>query len=133
MSLCIVVPARGDDFAAAVRSLPDRNLGPSTPAVLLFRRQRQVGAMHHHLIRPRVRSDVVDDEPANNLPDWQPATSRPGEVFTPEGQIAGMGVFARGLKNRRRRSSRSRRSMTTIVYACLAVCAAVVAFVLLTG
>ena len=103
------------------------------PALLLFRPQRRVGVLRHQMIRPHVRFDLVDDEPANELPDWQPATSRPGEVFTPEGQIAGMRVFARGLKNRRRRSFRSRRSMTTIVYACLAVCAAVVAFVLLTG
>ena len=81
------------------------------------------------MIDSPVLFDVVDDEPA----DWQPATSRPGEVFTPEGQIAGVGAFARGLKNRRRRSSRSRRSMTTIVYACLAVCAAVVALVVVIG
>ena len=32
--------------------------------------------------------------------EWQPATSEPGEVFTPEGQVASAGAFARGLKRR---------------------------------
>ena len=65
-------------------------------------------------------------EPSDD-PDWQPATSRPGAVFTVEGRIAGMGAFARGLKNLGRRSSRDRRSMVTIAVACLAVCVAIVA------
>jgi hypothetical protein len=76
---------------------------------------------------------VVDEEPSNELPNWEPATSRPGEVFTVEGQIAGIGAFGRGLKNRDRRSSRYRRSMMTIVYACLAVCAVVVALAVVIG
>jgi hypothetical protein len=33
------------------------------------------------------------------LPDeeWQPATSEPGQVYTPEGQIKAVGAFMRGL------------------------------------
>ena len=31
--------------------------------------------------------------------EWNPATSNPGEIFTPEGQIKQAGAFARGLKN----------------------------------
>ena len=31
--------------------------------------------------------------------DWQPATSRPGELFTPEGHIKEAGAVARGLSN----------------------------------
>jgi hypothetical protein len=37
-------------------------------------------------------------EPADER-DWQPATSRPGEMFTVEGRIRATGVMARNLKN----------------------------------
>ena len=40
--------------------------------------------------------------------EWQPATSRPGEIHTVEGQIAGVGAFARGLKRRAARRRRGR-------------------------
>ena len=43
--------------------------------------------------------------------DWQPATSRPGELFTIEGQIRASGVFLRGLKNHDPRLRPYRRSM----------------------
>jgi hypothetical protein len=45
---------------------------------------------------------------------WQPATSRPGELFTIEGRIAAAGAFARGLRNQDPRLSSYRRSMLRI-------------------
>jgi tmRNA-binding protein len=42
---------------------------------------------------------------------WEPATSKPGEMYTPEGQIQSIGAFARGLKNHDPRNRRHRRSM----------------------
>ena len=51
--------------------------------------------------------------------DWQPATSRPGEVFTPEGQIRCVRAFARGLKSRDPRLREYRRSMRRVAYAVL--------------
>jgi hypothetical protein len=42
--------------------------------------------------------------------EWNPATSRPGEVFTVEGRIAGVGAFARGLSDRDPRTRAYRRS-----------------------
>lgn len=47
-----------------------------------------------------------DDE----RPEWSPASSRPGEVFTVEGRIAGMGALARGLANDDARARAYRRS-----------------------
>jgi hypothetical protein len=41
---------------------------------------------------------------------WNPATSRPGEMFTIEGRIAGMGAFARGLADDDARVRAYRRS-----------------------
>jgi len=43
--------------------------------------------------------------------DWQPATSAPGELYTPEGQIKAVGAFARGLKDPNPRRRRYRNSM----------------------
>jgi len=43
--------------------------------------------------------------------DWQPATSKPGELYTPEGQIRAAGAFARGLVRGDTRNSAYRRSM----------------------
>ena len=43
--------------------------------------------------------------------EWSPATSAPGEIFTPEGQIKQAGAFARGLKNDDPRAKAYRRSM----------------------
>jgi hypothetical protein len=51
--------------------------------------------------------------------DWNPAMSRPGEVFTMEGRIAATGALARGLANRDPRSRRSRRAVVRLL---LAVC-----------
>jgi hypothetical protein len=46
--------------------------------------------------------------------DWQPGTSRPGELFTVEGRIRATGAFARGLRNRDPRLRDYRRSMIRI-------------------
>lgn len=43
--------------------------------------------------------------------DWQPATSKPGELYTPEGQIRAAGAFARGLVRGDSRNRAYRRSM----------------------
>ena len=55
-------------------------------------------------------SVVIDDPDAQHATEWQPATSRPGEIYTVEGQIAATGAFARGLKGRYRHASKSHRS-----------------------
>ena len=43
--------------------------------------------------------------------DWQPATSAPGELYTPEGQIRAAGAFARGITRGDSRNRAYRRSM----------------------
>jgi len=42
--------------------------------------------------------------------DWNPATSKPGEIYTVEGRIASAGAFARGLTDRDPRTRAYRRS-----------------------
>jgi hypothetical protein len=58
-------------------------------------------------------------EEPDRRPDWNPAMSQPGEVFTVEGRIAATGALARGLANRDPRARRGRR---TVVRLFLAVC-----------
>jgi hypothetical protein len=60
--------------------------------------------------------------------EWQPATSRPGEVFTPEGQVRSAGAFARGLAHSDPRLRAYRRSMwrTAIAFIAIGVAAVVV-------
>jgi hypothetical protein len=43
--------------------------------------------------------------------EWSSATSAPGEIFTPEGQIKQAGDFARGLANKDPRAKAYRRQM----------------------
>jgi hypothetical protein len=43
--------------------------------------------------------------------EWSPATSAPGEIFTPEGQIKQAGAFARGLTNKDPRAKAYRHQM----------------------
>lgn len=71
------------------------------------------------------RHDTHDD-------DWQPATSKPGELYTVEGRIRSAGAFWRGLTRGDSRNSAYRRSMmrtalmvTAIGVALIAVIAAV--------
>lgn len=57
----------------------------------------------------------------NDENDWSPVTSRPGEMFTVEGQIKQYGAFARGLKNDDPRLKPYRRSMYRTGGAILAI------------
>jgi hypothetical protein len=61
-------------------------------------------------------------EPSDDS-DWQPATSRPGELFTVEGRIRAAGAFARGARNKDPRLKQYRRSMqrTSLVFAGIAI------------
>ena len=43
--------------------------------------------------------------------DWQPATSRPGELYTIEGQSRARWAFLKGLRNRDPARNRYRSSM----------------------
>ena len=52
---------------------------------------------------------------------WHPATSDPGELYTPEGRIRGVGAFASGLKHRDSRSKEYRRSMTRVALIVLGI------------
>jgi hypothetical protein len=47
----------------------------------------------------------------NEDEEWNQATSSPGEIFTPEGQIKQAGQFARGLTNDDPRLKPYRRQM----------------------
>jgi hypothetical protein len=76
---------------------------------------------------------VTDDPDAQETTAWQPTTSRPGEIFTVEGQIASTGAFARGLKNwaERGRSSRSSSKRPVVIVALGVVVVVLAAIVLL--
>ena len=66
---------------------------------------------------------VAPDRSADADPrDWQPATSRPGELYTVEGRIASVGAFARGITRRDPRGRSYRRSMVRSALWCLAAC-----------
>jgi hypothetical protein len=56
----------------------------------------------------------VVDNPYEPVTDWQPATSEPGELFTPEGRIRAAGALGRGLQNRDPRLKAYRRSMMRV-------------------
>lgn len=64
-------------------------------------------------------------------PDWNPATSHPGETLTAEGRIAAAGAFARGFRNSHPRAVAQRRAALRLLGAFFAVCGAIllVAFV----
>jgi hypothetical protein len=59
--------------------------------------------------------------------DWQPATSRPGELFTVEGRIRAGAAFARGARNKDPRLKDYRRSMqrASLVFVGIAIGAGV--------
>ena len=59
--------------------------------------------------------------------DWQPATSRPGELYTVEGRIRAGAAFARGAHNKDPRLKEYRRSMrrAALVFVCIATGAGV--------
>jgi hypothetical protein len=68
-------------------------------------------------------------EPADD--DWQPATSRPGELYTYEGQVRSAGAFARGMTNHDPRLRRYRRSMWWAASAVLAIGLGAIAIVVI--
>ena len=45
------------------------------------------------------------------IEEWTPATSQPGEILTPMGQVDQVGHFARSLRHRDPRNARYRRQM----------------------
>ena len=59
----------------------------------------------------------MSNETTNPEPDpptvteWTPATSRPGEILTPMGEVDAIGAAARGLRHRDPRGADYRRSM----------------------
>jgi hypothetical protein len=69
-----------------------------------------------------------------NDQDWQPNEARPGELYTPEGQIKAAGAFARGLTHSDPRGRAYRRQMqrTGLMFVAAAV-AVVVAVALVTA
>jgi hypothetical protein len=69
---------------------------------------------------------MTGSSPHGEPQDWQPATSKPGEVFTPEGQIKMAGAAARGLMNNNPRARKYQRSMMRPALYVLAVAAVVV-------
>ena len=61
--------------------------------------------------------------------NWQPATSQPGELYTPEGQIRSARNFASGLftKDPRRKAYRRQMMRIALLFVVLAVVVVVVA------
>lgn len=70
------------------------------------------------------RHDTHDD-------DWQPATSKPGELYTVEGRIRSAGAFWRGLTRGDSRNSAYRRSMIRIGLWVMAAAGAFIALIIL--
>jgi hypothetical protein len=64
--------------------------------------------------------------------DWQPATSAPGELFTPEGQIRAARSFWRGMRRNDPGTRRYRRSMygPALVFIGIGIAFVVIASVL---
>jgi hypothetical protein len=67
----------------------------------------------------------------DDRPEWTPATSEPGEMYTPEGRVKSAGAFASGWKNRDPRGKSYRRSMMRS--ALMAMAMIVVAAVIIAG
>lgn len=70
-----------------------------------------------------------DNDPAPSLDiGWQPATSQPGEMYTPEGRIRAAGVAAAGLVDRdpRRRAYKRQMVRTGLLVAAAGAVIAVV-------
>ena len=63
--------------------------------------------------------------------DWQPATSQPGELYTPEGQIKSTRSFASGLFSKDPRRKALRRSTLRTSLSIVVIGLAVVALVVL--
>lgn len=68
----------------------------------------------------------------NDDDSWQPATSAPGELYTPEGQIRAAASISRGFRNNDPRIRPYRRSMNrpALAFVGLAIAFAVIVTVL---
>lgn len=64
--------------------------------------------------------------------DWQPATSQPGELYTPEGQIRSTRNFVSGLvsKDPRRKAYRRQMIRISLMFVALAVVVVILAIAL---
>lgn len=60
-------------------------------------------------------------------PDWQPATSAPGELLTPAGRLRAQGAFLRNLRRSTPRHREHRRAMRRPAWFFLALAAIVLA------
>ena len=63
--------------------------------------------------------------------DWQPATARPGELYTYEGQIRSVGSFFRGLRRKDPHLRAYRRPMQRMGLLFVALAVGVVVIVIL--
>ncbi|MGZ4700993.1 MAG: hypothetical protein ACXWBO_16275 [Ilumatobacteraceae bacterium] len=72
------------------------------------------------------------DHKAHDADDgWQPATSAPGELYTPEGQIRSTRNFVRGLVDKDPRQKAYRRPMQRAAALTIAIVAVFVIVVVL--
>jgi hypothetical protein len=59
-----------------------------------------------------VTNETTTPEPdPHRVTEWTPATSRPGEILTPMGEVDAIGAAARGLRHRDPRGKGYRRTM----------------------
>jgi hypothetical protein len=71
---------------------------------------------------------TFSDDPLTD--DWQPATSKPGELLTPEGEFKAAAAVLRNLKHSDPRGKRYRRGMQRTAWAILGVAVAILVVVL---
>ena len=62
--------------------------------------------------------------------DWQPATSKPGELYTFEGQLRSAGAFVRGARNKDPRAKHYRGSMQRTAWTFVGIALGVVVVVI---
>jgi hypothetical protein len=76
----------------------------------------------------------MSNRPSRRAEDsWQPATSRPGELYTVEGQIRSWGAFARGLRNRDPRLRKYRATMMRGFFLAVGIAVCLIVAVVLIG
>ena len=87
--------------------------------------------MFHWVIEAERYAPRMTSSGSHDRDDWQPATSQPGELYTPEGQIRSARSLALGLFSKDPRRKRYRRSMqrTALMIVGLAIAVVVVAVV----
>jgi hypothetical protein len=73
----------------------------------------------------------MGNERKHDSDDWQPATARPGELYTYEGQIRSVGSFFKGLRRKDPRLKSYRRPMQRTALLVVALAVAVVAIAVL--